>query len=166
LFDTGVRAQELRDMKLEHVDRDKRSIQVYSQKTDDWRTVYWQPGPIDTLIGMWLDHLRPTKAPAGDSPYLFLTNRSEQLSNRRIREIVNQSAENAGIQEVLFTDPSGADRKRVTPHTLRHGHAVHAVRQDIDIAFIQEHMSHNDISTTKTYLQFKPSDIQDEYAKF
>jgi integrase/recombinase XerD len=172
LFETGVRNHELHHMKVEHIDRDERSIQVQNRKTkdhgddDSWRTVWWQPGPTDTLISTWIDHLRDTNYSARKSDRLFVTERSGNLAKRRISELVSQVADKAGIQEVLYTDPSGADRKRVTPHTLRHGHAVHAVRQGIDIAFIQEHMGHNDISTTKTYLQFKPSDIQDEYAKF
>ncbi|EMA45493.1 tyrosine-type recombinase/integrase [Halococcus saccharolyticus] len=166
LFQTGVRVQECRDMKLEHVDRDERSIQIHSQKTDDWRTVWWQPGKVDTLMAMWVDHLRDTHSPAAESDHLFLTNRSEKLGKSRIQEMVRDTAKRAGIQSVLYTDPAGKDHHRITPHAFRHGHCVNAVRNDIDIAFVREHVGHESIETTKRYLQFKEEEIRDAYHRF
>lgn len=166
LFQTGVRVQELRDIQLENVNRNERSILIYSQKVDNWRTVWWQPGPVDTLMSMWTERLRNTHSPAKDSDHLFLTNRSEKLGKSRIQDMVRDAAKRADIQTVLYTDPRGRKHYRLTPHSFRHGHCVHAVRNDIDIAFVQEHVGHDSIETTKKYLQFKPDDVRDAYQRF
>ncbi len=42
--------------------------------------------------------------------------------------------------------------KRVTPHTLRHAFATHALRAGNDIATIQELMGHSNVETTMIYL--------------
>jgi site-specific recombinase XerD len=42
--------------------------------------------------------------------------------------------------------------KRVTPHTLRHAFATHALRSGNDIATVQELLGHGDMNTTAIYL--------------
>lgn len=42
--------------------------------------------------------------------------------------------------------------KRVTPHTLRHAFATHAMRAGNDVRTIQELMGHEDLETTQGYL--------------
>ena len=42
--------------------------------------------------------------------------------------------------------------KRVTPHTLRHGFATHAMQSGNDIKTVQELLGHEDLNTTAIYL--------------
>lgn len=42
--------------------------------------------------------------------------------------------------------------KRVTPHTLRHGFATHAMQSGNDIKAVQELLGHEDLNTTAIYL--------------
>ncbi len=42
--------------------------------------------------------------------------------------------------------------KRITPHTLRHGFATHAMRAGNDIKTVQELLGHEDLNTTAIYL--------------
>jgi integrase/recombinase XerD len=42
--------------------------------------------------------------------------------------------------------------KRVTPHTLRHAFATHAMRSGNDIKTVQELLGHEDLNTTAIYL--------------
>jgi site-specific recombinase XerD len=42
--------------------------------------------------------------------------------------------------------------KRVTPHTLRHGFATHAMQAGNDIKTVQELLGHEDLNTTAIYL--------------
>ncbi|HET7324953.1 MAG TPA: tyrosine-type recombinase/integrase [Halococcus sp.] len=175
LFQTGVRAQECRDIRLEDVSPagvyhndsypDGRAIDVYSQKTDEWRTVCYQPS-LDTLMSLWLNQIRETYAMAEKSEYLFLTNRSEKLGRSRIQELVRETAEEAGIQKELYVDPNGKTHHRITPHAFRHGHCMHAVKQDIDIAFVSEHAGHSSLNMTKRYLEAIDSGVQNAYKRF
>ena len=55
--------------------------------------------------------------------------------------------------------------KRVTPHTLRHAFATHAMRAGNDIKTVQNLLGHEDLNTTAIYLHadaargFSPLDI-------
>jgi len=171
MFQTGVRAQECRDIKLESVDPEKREISVYCKKkvvdkdSDRWRDVYYQPS-LDTLMSLWLNQRRPTYATAKDSEYLFLTNRSEQVGKSRIQELVRETAGEAGIQEELYDDPIKKTHNRITPHAFRHGHCMEAVKSGIDIAFVREQMGHESLEMTKEYLKALDTEVQEAYKGF
>jgi len=55
--------------------------------------------------------------------------------------------------------------KRITPHTLRHAFATHALRAGNDIKTVQELLGHEDLNTTAIYLHadaargFSPMDV-------
>lgn len=167
LWQTGVRKSELVEIELDDLDRSDRSITVWSPKTKETRTVYYQPS-LDLLLDQWLDNgYRAAFAPAEDSSYLFVTERSEQIHVDTVNEkIVKPAAEPAGIQEVLYTDKSGGKRYRVTPHALRHGHAVHALKSGIDVRTVQQHLGHADLEMTMKYLQLIDDDVKEGYREF
>lgn len=166
MFQTGVRRGELARIEMDNIDRDARAIRVWSPKTSSWRTVYYQPS-LDLLLDQWLDHgHRDACKPAEASPYLIVTTHSERASGTVINEVVVDAAKNAGIQDVLYIDAAGQNRYRVTAHALRHGHAVQAIKNDIDIRRLQLHMGHEKIETTQKYLRFKNEDIQVAMRKF
>lgn len=57
------------------------------------------------------------------------------------------------IQRAIKKAVAGAGiTKRITPHTLRHAFATHALRAGNDIATIQELMGHSQVETTMIYL--------------
>jgi integrase/recombinase XerD len=165
LWQTGIRRQELRDLKIDNIDRQDRVIKVWSDKTDDTRKVTYKPS-LETLLDVWQTQRRALKH--SDSPYLLITERSEQIGLTTIGKTVRKAAENARIQERLYTDGKGHNRYLVTPHTLRHSFAVWSVRRrdesdsKMDIRTLQKAMGHDSISTTESYLQFQDSDYLDE----
>jgi integrase/recombinase XerD len=166
LWQTGVRGHELTGMELENIDREERSIRVYSSKTDDWRTVYYQPS-LDFLLDQWIDSgYRDAYGPATTSPYLFPSQRSEQISRQTVGKLVVQAAKNAGCQEKMYEDASGKPKWRITTHSLRHGHAVHALRCGVDIRTLQKHLGHQNIDTTERYLRILDDDVREAYQKF
>lgn len=163
LWQTGVRGKELSDIKLNHVDRDERSIWIYSTKTDSSRTVFYQPS-LDFLVDKWLDGgYRDAHGPADLSPYLFTGKECERLRPRFIRNAVTAAAEEAGIQEVMYEAVDGASRYRIGTHSLRHGHAVHALKSGINIRTLQKHLGHSTLDTTEKYLQLLDDDVREEY---
>jgi integrase/recombinase XerD len=163
LWQTGVRAHECAGIKLDNIDRDERSIRIYSRKTDDWRSVYYMPS-LDFLLDQWIDGgYRDAYGPAAESPYLFPSQRSEQVDYYTIGKIVRKAAEDADIQEIMYEDASGSPKYRVTPHAIRHGHAVHALQCGLDIRTIQKHLGHKNIDTTMKYLQILDDDVRESY---
>lgn len=178
LFQTGIRKQECRDIRLENVDTDERRIEVWAKKLDNipdkdpWRKVEYQPS-LDRLMSLWVDQYRDTYAPARRSDYLFLTDKSERVGRSRIDKVVRKAAQAVNddpdvedIQKVLFEDSEGRDHMRITPHAFRHGHCMHAVRNGIDIAYVSEQCGHESLETTKTYLDAISEDKRRAYNKF
>lgn len=167
LWQTGIRKSELAQIELDVLDRSGRSVIVWSNKSKEHRTVYYQPS-LDLLLDQWLDNgYRAAFAPAENSSYLFVTERAKQMHADTVNEeVVKPAAEAAGIQEVLYTDKSGNKRCRITSHTLRHGHAVHALKSGIDVRTVQQHLGHADLEMTMKYLQLIDDDVKEGYRNF
>lgn len=158
MWQTGIRKQETADIKLNNIDQEERSIQVYSQKTDDWRTVFYQP-KLGFLLEQWLEGgYRSSYPTADDSPYLFVTQRSEQFKCNSITKIIRMAADDAGIQEVMYEDAAGKNRHRITAHTLRHGYAVQSLKNDMPLTVLSDLLGHENLETTKKYLQLVDDD--------
>jgi integrase/recombinase XerD len=167
MWQTGVRKSELVEIELSDLDRDDRSIEIWSPKTSEWRTVFYQPS-LDLLMDQWLDGgYRNSYVPSDDSDYLFVSERVEKLSPHTVnRYIIKEAAENAGIQEVMYEDMSGNQRYRVTAHALRHGHGVYALKSGIDVRTVQKHLGHSKLEMTMRYLQLLDDDIKEGYRRF
>ncbi|MFD1644658.1 tyrosine-type recombinase/integrase [Haloarchaeobius litoreus] len=167
MWQTGIRKVELNEIELDDLDREERRIEVWSNKSKEWRSVFYQPS-LDILLDQWLDNgHRDSYMPAASSPYLFVTERSEQLHDSTVTDkVVKPAAEAAGIQEVMYQDQGGCKRYRVTPHALRHGHAVTALKSDIDVRRVQQHLGHSSLDITMEYLQFIDEDVKEAYDRF
>lgn len=167
LWQTGVRKSELVEIEIEDVDREARSIDIWSNKTKQWRTVYYQPS-LDLLMEQWIEGgYRSSYMTAEESPYLFVTERSEQMAPETVnRKIIRKAAENADIQEVMYIDKNGGKRYRVTAHALRHGHGVQALKSGIDVRTVQKHLGHAKLEMTMKYLQLVDNDVREGYRRF
>lgn len=167
LWQIGARKSELVEIELDDIDREKRAIDLWSNKTKEWRTVYYQPS-LDLLMDQWIDGgYRDSFATAAGSPYLFVTERSEQMAPETVnRKIIRKAAEQADIQEVMYTDKGGGKRYRVTAHALRHGHGVHALKSGIDVRTVQKHLGHAKLEMTMRYLQLIDEDVREGYRRF
>jgi integrase/recombinase XerD len=157
IFTTGMRRDELVKLKIRHVNTDRRSIYVVG-KGEKERTVYY-PDTLDTLLQIWLRDRESMVY--SDSPYLFPTNESEHISSKQVGNIILDAAENAGLQEVLYTDKNGNERKKVTVHTLRHSFAVHCLKKGMPTALLKKAMGHANIETTEVYLDWIDTDVED-----
>ena len=178
---TGVRRSELANMQPTDFDvsdkwefgdpwhPDDNSISIPGIKSDD-RTVYY-PDSLKLLLEEWINQERPALPTAEESPWMWPTRRAVQIDNEYVNDIVSESASRAGIQDTLYTDKNGFERKKIVSHSLRHHYAVYCVRDteesgSMDIAFLQTLMGHSDIDQTRRYLNFKKDDIRDAARKF
>lgn len=163
MWQTGIRQSEASLIELNDIDRGERKIDIFAPKTGDWREVFYQPS-LDISLNQYINGgYRSRFTSADNSTYLFVSRKSEKIAPGNINKIIRRAAERAGIQEVVGEDVNGDPRYRITSHSIRHGHAVHSVKNGIDIAFIKKHLGHADISTTQQYLDLVDKDLKDEY---
>lgn len=175
MYHTGVRAQELADMRLEHIDRDERKIKVYSKKLDSshvqadpWRHV-WYGQSVEKHMARWLDYGgRDAFYTAAESPHLMVSERAERVSEDEINRIVKAAAESAGLQEVMCEDAGGMKRHLITSYTLRHSFAYECMQTNegtgrIDIKTLVELMGHQSTETTEKYLVFAEDDLRESH---
>jgi integrase/recombinase XerD len=171
MVQTGMRAGEVAKLKLDDVDTDSREIKIRETiSKSQGRTVVYQPS-LSFLMDQWLNggH-RDAYSSVDDSGYLFVTRKSDRMTNNLINDKVKQAAENGGIQKVLYEDARGQKRYRVTSHTLRHTFAVFALKPDVgegtmNLAYLREVMGHTDIEVTQVYLDYLQHDSLDSMRK-
>lgn len=160
---TGLRVSEVVNVEYERIKGRQVTVDV---KGGEEHTAVWHRD-LDGLMRQWLDYgYRDSYPTADDSPYLFLTNRSEQISVRRVNGILDEAAENAGIQEVMYTDAAGREFKKVTPHKLRHSFAMHFLNDGGSIEALNNRLAHSSVITTEIYGEVEDERGIEEYNEF
>jgi len=139
LCDTGLRVSELIDLRLEDVDLSKRKIRIKAARQRE--VVYDKK--IGRYLQAYLTSSRPKlQAKTGeDGEYFFLNITGEQMSRQGFWKLIKKYGKSAGIELDL------------TPHTLRHSFAAHALRSGRDLKDVQKILGHSDISTTSGYIK-------------
>jgi integrase/recombinase XerD len=160
LIQTGARRNEVSTLKKSDILREKNTLWLEDSKTGEGRKVPYND--LSPELDAWLDKHRE-KYLNSESDFLFVGERSEQLSTYRVGDVVVEAAENAGIQETLYTDARGREINRVTAHALRHTFAIRALDSGLPIHALKELLGHSDIDTTETYLQITQDDAVDKY---
>lgn len=160
LWQFGCRKGEIRGVEIGHIDRDEREVHLPGSitKNGDPRTVVFQPS-LDGLLRQWLDDgYRARFAHSTDSPYLFISERSPQLSESAIEDIVAEAATNAGLNRVLYPDAQGNERRKITPHNIRHGFGDYMVHEtDATLYEVSKLMGHKSVEITqRRYLGENP----------
>jgi integrase/recombinase XerD len=101
---------------------------------------------------------RPALASAGRSRgALFLNNRGGRLSRQSAWQVLQDTAERAGIR----TGDGGA---AISPHTLRHSFATHLLEGGADVRSVQELLGHASVTTTQIYTLVTVDSLREVYA--
>jgi integrase/recombinase XerD len=177
MWDTGVRASEAVSIKVDDINRDENQIEVENAKTKEisettTRNVYYSKR-FDLLLTKWLSKGYRSgymyTDTEDDEEHLLVTKQQPRMAVGRVNEIVKEVAEKAGIQlldDNLYKDAIGRDRKKITSHALRHSFAVHRVKNGCPIIYLQRMLGHSDIEQTRKYLKFRDDDVKEAYQKY
>ena len=142
----GLRVSEVAVMKVEHQDDAGGYLHVVNSKGGKQRTSIFPKPVLDALQA----HLQGRK-----SGYIFDGRDQGHISTRQIQRLLDEAAEKAGLQE---TRPGKVrQRKRITPHLLRHSFSRWSLDAGIDISYLQHQLGHSSLTTTAIYLQARPN---------
>ncbi len=140
LYSTGVRLQELLNLKVEDVSFENKVIIVKNGKGGKDRIVVLSD-KVKSLLSDYYKKFQPIK-------YLLEGVNGAQYSATSVRKIVNRAKEKAGIEKPL------------TPHVFRHSFATHLHDSGIDIRNIQVLLGHQSTKTTEIYTHVSKHDIR------
>ncbi|WP_436931509.1 tyrosine-type recombinase/integrase [Halosimplex halobium] len=171
---TGPRAKEVKRLRWDDIDEDKRVVTYITAKkrgkTDPRDVPY--PATLDRYLQNWKRKQR-TRLGGDDPKYVFTGRERDEndelrpISVRTINEdTVKQAVENADLQETLYVDANGRERKKYTSHALRHSYAVAFVEAGGDIKSLKDLLGHTSTEITERYLQFKTSTLLDIGRKY
>jgi len=139
LYGTGMRREELVQLKIEQIDTARMLIHIRQGKGQKDRDVMLSPRLLQELRDYWrMAKRKPTT-------YLFPSQGSQPngdvpMTSKSVWDAVHQAATRAGLD------------KRVHPHTLRHCFATHLLESGADLRTIQLLLGHADLKTTSRYL--------------
>jgi integrase/recombinase XerD len=139
LYATGMRREELVQLKMADIDSGRMLIHIRQGKGKKDREVMLSPRLLQELRGYW------RSANPKPNTYLFPGKGPHQnidvpIDSRSVFDAVRQAAKRAGID------------KHVHPHTLRHCFATHLLESGADLHTIQLLLGHADLKTTSRYL--------------
>ena len=133
LYATGMRVSELITLKLSDLRLNRRILNVIG-KGNKQRIIPITSRAHDIII-KWLNYIPE------NSLYLFP---SYGIKGHITRDTVNKLLVDISIN-------TNIDRKRLTPHKLRHAFATHIMNRGADLRVVQELLGHSSISTTEIY---------------
>ncbi|MFK5959655.1 MAG: tyrosine-type recombinase/integrase [Lutibacter sp.] len=139
IYSAGLRISELLNLKLEHIDIDRRQIIIKNSKGRKDRNIILAQSFIPLMLN-YVTSYNPKLYFIEGKPY-------QTYSAESVRSFLHKSSKIAGIT------------KRVTPHTLRHSYATHLLENGIDLRYIQELLGHAKPETTMIYTHVSKKDL-------
>jgi site-specific recombinase XerD len=146
-YSTGMRLNEVRQVRLSDIDSDRMQIRVaFGKGKKDRYTLL--SAKLLTLLREYWKWYRPQQ-------YLFEGyQRGTPISIRSIQVLFSRYKKKSGIQ------------KESSFHTLRHSFATHLLEQGVNLKIIQALLGHSSLRTTSIYahlVNFEPGSVTSPY---
>ncbi|MGB4375918.1 MAG: tyrosine-type recombinase/integrase [bacterium] len=131
---TGIRLEELLNLRLEDLSPDCSEMRIVRGKGDKSRLL-----PVHPVLQEALRLYLAKERVGGEGEYLFTTRKGRPLSRSTVYQLVKKYAWRAGLEV------------NVTPHILRHTFATHLHQNKVDIYRISALLGHSNIENTAIY---------------
>jgi integrase/recombinase XerD len=139
-YAAGLRISEVVRLKPTNIDSQRMVIRVEQGKGQKDRYVMLSPKLLEILRGWW----RVSKP----RQWLFPSDMpGRHISKDAVEQACQKARRISGI------------RKPITPHSLRHGFAVHLLESGTDVRTIQLLLGHRSLATTARYLRIATSKV-------
>lgn len=137
-YGCGLRLNELIHVKVEDIDRARKTLRIHNGKGNKDRDVVMTESVLQLLRAYWL-HFRATD-------WLFYSSRGMafQVGDTSVQKAFREAVKLAGVS------------KKCSVHSLRHAYATHQLESGMPLNQLQQQLGHADIRTTQTYLHWLP----------
>jgi site-specific recombinase XerD len=139
LYNTGARAQEVVDLRVEHLDFSAPSKVRLHGKGDKWRLC-----PLWDETVRHLQALLAERQPTATGP-VFCARRGHPLTRFGIYKVIRRHA--------AAWDTAGPQPRRVSPHLFRHTAATHLLESGVEVNVIRGWLGHVSLDTTNRYAE-------------
>jgi site-specific recombinase XerD len=147
----GLRAAEVRSMRLADVDQGLRRLRVVGKGNKE-RTV-----PVDGAFFTELgNYLRTERPPGCATQECFVVLRGPTRGGPLTE---------AGMRRIFRTHRASSGSSRVRPHRLRHTYGTELATAGIDLLVLRELMGHASPETTAAYVHLSAGTVAEEFAK-
>ena len=141
LLDTGIRATELCELKINDVDLQNNRLAVWGKGAKE-RSI---PFSANTGKAIWRWLTQRPKDSIGD--YLFITFKGNPLTRHQLLDRMQSIGKRAGV-------------KNITSHRFRHTFAINYLRNGGDIHSLKRILGHSTLQMAETYLAIAQVDIE------
>lgn len=135
LYASGLRVSELVSLEVDDIDVERQVIDLDGRRGER-RQIPLAERCIPALT-KWMEESRGIIANRGETA-LFVNHRGNRLTRQGFWLILKSHAQRAGITAI-------------TPHTLRHSFAAHAIEDGMDLNELQRRLGHVSSVTTQVY---------------
>lgn len=141
LLDTGIRLNELAQLRWSEIDTDMNSLRVAEGKTGP-RVI-----PISQTVLKMLDGL-------GDSEHMWIS-KNGPMSREALQSAIRRIYRKAGLQG-----------PKLGPHTLRHTFGTWYIANGGNVVHLQEIMGHASIETTMIYVHLSANHLRADHSAY
>lgn len=149
LYGSGIRVSELVNIKIKDIDFNNKTILIFGKGSKERMVSFGDPA-LDSIKMFINDGRKQYKI---DSEYLIVGKNEEQLTTRRIEQIIGELINKTSI------------KMNITPHMFRHTFATHLLDNGSDLIAVQELLGHESLSSTEIYTHISNEHLRDVYLK-
>lgn len=149
LYATGVRVSELVNIKINDIDKSNHVIKIFGKGSKERIVIYGSF--CSDILQLYLSDGRQKLLNNKNSDYLFLNKFGNKLSDRYIREILNDIIIKASLEI------------HVSPHMLRHTFATDMLSSGADLVSVKELLGHSSLNTTSIYTHVTDEQVRKVY---
>ncbi len=150
LYASGLRVTELCEMRLMHIDAERRLVRVWGKGSKE-RFVPVHTGAME-LLQSYIQQWRVLFSPKEE--FVFVNRSGRGLTRQYVWKMVKKYALQAGIT------------RSISPHTFRHSFATHLLEGGADLRTVQMLLGHSDISATEIYTHVQVRRLIDVHWRF
>jgi len=149
LYGSGIRVSELVNIKIKDIDFSNKTILIFGKGSKERLVSFGEPA-LDSIKQYINDGRKQYEI---ESEYLIVGKNEEQLTTRRIEQIIGELINKTSI------------KMNITPHMFRHTFATHLLDNGSDLIAVQELLGHESLASTEIYTHISNEHLREVYLK-